>query len=229
MSRRSPNPPVDKTLLSERVYARLRTDILGGRLAPGHRLVELRLAAELEVSQGTVREAIKRLSAEGLVLSVPHGGSYVTTVDADEARHAYRIRGVLDRFAAAEFCVRAQPADLDALQAQLDAMMTAALSGDGDRMVTHDATFHRLVWERCGNPVLPKLWGLIEPSMRNLTRLSNRLYFADLTAVADTHRPLLDALRAGDAELASDLFADHADAIWHKIDDSEGKGADDIA
>jgi DNA-binding GntR family transcriptional regulator len=211
------------------VYTRLRADILSGRLAPGHRLVELRLAAELEVSQGTVREAIRRLSSEGLVLSVPRRGSYVTTVDADGARHAYRIRSVLDRFAAAEFCVHAAPSDLDALQAQLDAMMTAALSGDGDLMVSHDATFHRLVWERCSNPVLPKLWGLIEPSMRNLTRLSNRLYFDDLIAVVDTHRPLLDALRARNSELAADLFAGHADAIWHKIDDSQGHRTDDAS
>jgi DNA-binding GntR family transcriptional regulator len=210
--------PLEKTLLSTRVYNRLRGDIISGRLAPGERLVEMRMASELEVSQGTVREAIKRLSAEGLVLSVPHRGSHVTTVDASEARHAYRIRAALDRIAAEDFCANATSADLDAMEAQIEAMRTAALVGFGDSMVTHDATFHRLMWERSGNPILARLWDLIEPSMRGLTQLSNRLYFADLADVADTHRPLLKALRDRDVELAADLFAGHAESIWHKID-----------
>lgn len=213
---------MEKTLLSTRVYDRVRGDILSGRLAPGERLVEMRLAMKLGVSQGTVREAIKRLAAEGLILSVPHRGSYVTTVDSFEVRHAYRVRASLERIAAEDFCAHATSADIDAVEAQVEAMRTAARKGDGDALVMHDATFHRLVWERCANPVLPRLWDVLEPSMRSLTPLSNRLYFQDLRQVAETHAPLAQALRARDASRAADLFADHAESVWQKIDDAEG-------
>lgn len=214
--------PVEKTLLSTRVYERVRGDILSGRLEPGERLVEMRLAGQLGVSQGTVREAIKRLAAEGLILNLPHRGSYVTSVDPTEARHAYRARAALERIAAADFCAHGTSADLDAVEAQVEAMRTAARKGDGDALVTHDATFHRLVWERCANPVLPKLWDVLEPSMRSLTPLSNRLYFMDLHQVAETHQPLVDALRAKDVDRAADLFANHAASIWRKIDSEDG-------
>lgn len=214
--------PMEKTLLSTRVYERVRGEILSGQLAPGERLVEMRLAMRLGVSQGTVREAIKRLAAEGLILSVPHRGSYVTTVDSFEVRQAYRVRASLERIAAEDFCARATTADVDAVEAQVEAMRTAARKGDGDALVMHDATFHRLVWERCANPVLPRLWDVLEPSMRSLTPLSNRLYFMDLHQVAETHVPLVRALRARDGSRAAELFADHVDSIWRKIDGAEG-------
>lgn len=210
--------PVEKTLLSTRVYARLRCDIISGRLAPGERLVELRLAGELHVSQGTVREAIKRLAAEGLVLSVPHRSSLVATADAIEARRAYRIRVALERVCVDDFCANSTAAELETLTAHIEGMRAAALAGDLDAVVRHDASFHRLVWERSGDPLLGRIWDLIEPSMRGLTRLSNRLYFADMAEIADSHQPLLEALQTRDASQAADLFVGHAQSVWHMID-----------
>jgi DNA-binding GntR family transcriptional regulator len=209
---------IGRSLLWQRVHAALRDAILSGRLKAGERIVELETAHELNVSQSTVREALKQLAHQGLVLQLPRRGSYVAAIDEAEARHAYRLRAALERFATAEYCLFAPESAIDTLEADLAAMRRAASDNDTAGFVEADIAFHRHVWEATGNPLLPRMWAIVETSMRTLTAISNDVYFPSLDDVMRTHEPLLGALRHRDAATASELFAHHVMTVWEEID-----------
>lgn len=211
---------LDKGRLSDQVYAALRADIINGELAPGERLVEIEIARSFEISQSPVRDALKRLAHEGLVLQEPRRGTFVATVDEHTARRSYELRAVLEPYAAAEFCAHAPDEALPRLQALLDDLRTAAADGDVARFVECDSAFHRFVWEASGHPVLPRTWPMVEATMRALTVISNQLYFGHLTEIAETHAPLLASLTDRDASRAAELFGDHVKEVWRRIEAS---------
>lgn len=215
--------PLQGTLLSQRVHEVLRNAILTGELESGARIVELTVARDLSVSQSTVREALKQLAHDGLVLQLPRRGSYVASVDEESARQAYHIRAALERVAAAEFCANAPDDVIGDLESDLTAMRAAAKARDAVRFVESDIVFHRRIWEATGNPLLPRMWSLLEGSMRGLTVISNQVYFRNLGEVAETHVPLLDVLRRRNARSAPRMFADHAMEVWRQIDGLDGE------
>lgn len=211
------------TLLWQRVHEVLRNAIVNGELESGERIVELDVARNLSVSQSTVREALKQLAHDGLVLQLPRRGSYVASVDEESARQAYQIRAALERVAAAEFCANAEEVVIRDLESDLADMRAAAAALDPVRFVESDIAFHRRIWGATGNPLLPRMWSLLEGSMRGLTVISNQVYFRDLAEVAETHVPLLDALRRRNVRSAPRLFADHAMEVWRQIDGLDGE------
>lgn len=212
--------PLSRETLSDRVYSLLRGQVLDGDLEPGARLVESRLARTLEVSQATVREALRRLAHEGLVLQLPHRGSFVARISAEDARNAYAIRAGLEPTAAQGFIESGDDGALATLETHLTEMHKAGASDDLQRLVEHDVAFHRTVWSNAGNDLLPRVWAMLEGSMRNLTLISNRLYFVTLEQVAKTHDPLLEALRSGDPA-AGKMFRDHAMEVWDHVTSGE--------
>lgn len=203
--------------LSDHVQSAIRAQILTGDLAPGSRLVELELARSLQVSQGPVRDALVQLAHEGLVVKVPRRGSFVATVDSSEAERVYALREVLESFAAQEFCRWGADAVITELE-QLVAQMTAAAdAGDLPGLVDADMAFHRLVYVSSGHPVLPRIWPMLESTMRAFTTLSNQLIFPSLRDIPLTHVPLVDALRSRDSARAGRLFAAHVHHVWDHI------------
>lgn len=210
-------------LLSEQVYDRLKAAITTGELKPGQRLVEQDLARRMSVSQSPVRDALGRLTRERMVLQLPRRGSFVAEVGIDEARQAYQVRIPLERLAAQLICQAPAPAVAEVvagLDGDLAALRTAAAADDVAAFVDADVTFHRRVWQAAGNPLLPEIWAMIESCMRGLTTVSNRLYYPDLPTVADTHVPLVSALRDRDAARAADEFERHARDVWSSIADA---------
>jgi DNA-binding GntR family transcriptional regulator len=202
--------PISRVLLSDQVYARVRGLIVSGDLKPGERLVESEIARQLTVSQAPVREAVKRLVHEGLAQHVPRRGSFVATVSQDDAASARAVRVVIEELAARTLAERADPAALADLDAQVEAMREAAAEGDVGRFRDADITFHRIVCEAGGNPFLPKLWAVMEPSLRGLRVVSDPTFTGDWAEMAEQHAGLLDALRAADPQLAGEKFAAHA-------------------
>jgi DNA-binding GntR family transcriptional regulator len=215
------NAGVTRARLADQVSEALRAAILSGDYAPGERLVETELARVLSVSQAPVREALRQLAHEGIVVQLARRGTFVATVDAEEARKAYQVRAALERIVAAEFCASADNDAIDELAAAVEDMRAAAQVEDMPRFIEADMRFHRSMWDACEHPLLPKIWPLIEATVRSFTTVSNQLFFGNLEEIAETHLPLVEALRARDAESASDLLYDHTVEVWRRIDDSE--------
>lgn len=213
---------LNKGLLSTQVYDAIKSDIVSGRLEPGERLVESEIARSLEVSQAPVRDALKQLAHEGLVLQLPRRGSFVATISEEEARRSYLVREALEAVAAAEFCEHAPDEALDALDAILAEMFVAAEHGDAIALMDADMAFHRLTWTAGGNPLLPRMFPQVESAARSFTLISNREYF-DPQEIAASHRPLLDSLRSRDTDASIASHTAHVREVWQRIETGQAR------
>ncbi|MBO0891831.1 MAG: metal ABC transporter permease [Acidothermales bacterium] len=115
--------------LRTQVVRNLREAILDRRFTPGQRLVERELCELTGVSRTTVREALRQLETEGLVVLVPNQGPVVATMSLDEARDVYDVRGVLEALAASRFAASATDEQVRDLAARTDAFEEAMRSG----------------------------------------------------------------------------------------------------
>ncbi|HWI22478.1 MAG TPA: GntR family transcriptional regulator [Baekduia sp.] len=138
----------------ERVYARLRERILDGSNGPGYRLVIDSLAVEFNVSALPVREAIRRLEAEGLVTYRPNAGATVAPIDPVVLEEEMTLLAVLEGFATASAAPDITGEDLNRMTALNDEMVTTveALDALGFRRLNQE--FHGVVYDRCPNPSL---------------------------------------------------------------------------
>lgn len=186
----------------------LLTGILAGRYAPGQRLLELRIAAEFETSQGPVREAFRELEATGLVVNTPRRGTYVAADVGERIREIYVVRGALEE-AATRLATRRRAGDVADLQAHVDAMVAAAHAGDLERLADESVAFHRTVLDSAGNALLSAIWSSLAIETRTtITLMTDGL---DLVEAARSHQPIVDAMARGDAEEAARLARLHQD------------------
>src|SRR6266496_3398870 len=132
--------------LGEAIRTRLREQILSGELAMGQRLTEQAVAEEMGTSAGPVREAFASLCSEGLLMSLPHRGTFVSSVSQEEARGAYEIRHRLEPYAFELASKRLTPqlnAELDEIIARL---REAAVRSDYGTIIGLDMRFHGIFY-----------------------------------------------------------------------------------
>lgn len=194
--------------LAERVADQLRDLVVRGVLAPGQRIVERRLCAELGVSRTPMREALKLLRQDGLVEISRNCGARVTRPDARDAIDLFEAIGALEAAAAARVA-RTLGADglarFEALHAQMAAQYDA---GRLDAYFTLNSAIHDALVAACGNPVLAASRG-------RLMLLARRgRYMAIMDGVRwrqamDEHEALMRALRTRDAEAAHAVWRAH--------------------
>jgi DNA-binding GntR family transcriptional regulator len=187
---------------SQRQYALdwLRNQIVAGELQPGARLVETDLAGRLGTSRAPVREALRQLEQEGLVVSRPYAATEVMGVTQDEVEQVLvPIRLTIERFAFSTALAQLTDADFDRLAELVDAMQRTGESGDLDALAEADVRFHELVIERSGQPHCLQVWRTIEPRVRAYFRRDAPAHQRP-EEVADEHRELLEVLRGGDRE-----------------------------
>jgi DNA-binding GntR family transcriptional regulator len=199
-----PNPlgPLAPISRRHQIVSTLRRAIVAGDLQPGHRLVETELAEQLGTSRAPVREALRQLEQEGLVVSRPYRATEVLGVTQEEIEEVLvPLRVTLERFAFRKARPHLTPEDFAELEHLVEAMRVAGISRDVDALADADVRFHELVVTRAGQPHCEQLWRTIEPRVRAHFRRDAPAH-RDPAAVADQHQRLLDALRAGDdAEL----------------------------
>jgi DNA-binding GntR family transcriptional regulator len=186
------------------IYEAMRTN----RLKPGDRILELRLAREMGVSQTVVREALRELEQRGLVESFPNRGTYVRRITRDDAREIYSMRVALEAFAIRLAMPRLTDDDFGALEDLIEKMRAAAQANDEQRFVDCDVSFHRTIVAAANHKLLLRTWQSINPfNWTFVTYL--RLSGDDPVRLAERHRPLLAALRSGDVALAQQRIEEH--------------------
>src|SRR5690606_27687946 len=139
--------------VAQDVYDYLRSELMAGRLVAGAWLREQELATALNVSRTPVREAVRRLAQDGLLVIEPNRGVKVHEPDLNEARATYQVRATLEGLAAQLAAERSGPAARTRLEEQLRVMSEAA-KDDAVRHIEADNEFHALVAELSGNCVL---------------------------------------------------------------------------
>lgn len=206
---------LETSSLPERLHRLLRRRILNNELGAGTRLVEASLAAEFGVSRSTVRQALGKLEAEGLVLISPRRHSVVARMSAADVRDVCYARYVLEEGAARAVLAAGPPSqpppDLTALFEPLASivrrMADAAAAGDAAAMVDLDTEFHGQLVRASGKARLAELWATLTPQMGVLMRSSMEDQQLGLHEVAARHQQVLDALRSADpATVAAALY-----------------------
>jgi DNA-binding GntR family transcriptional regulator len=180
--------------------------ILEGEFGPGDRLIEMHIAKEYGTSQGPVREALRELEMLGFVRSEPHRGTYVRDPWQRGMLELYELRGALEEFAARMATPRLRN-DIGALQAEVDGMSAAAVDNDVRAAVEHSERFHRLIIEASDNQLLETVWSSL--SITDHTELTMVTLSLDLATLAQAHQPIVDAIAAGDIELACRVSREH--------------------
>ena len=205
---------LNRAVLSDQVKEILLKRILDGEYSPGDRLVEMHIAQEFEISQAPVREALRELEALGFVESEPYRGTRVRAVTKSELTEIYPVRAALEEVAARAAAVHLAR-NVEALEAELEAMLAAAEKGDLYEEVQHDVEFHRLIVEASGNRVLQDMWRSLRIEARTL--ISVLKAHIGGYELAEMHRPVLEALAEGDAEKAGLLLRNHVEYFGELI------------
>jgi len=195
---------------SERVYRALRDQILTGALAPLTRLVELQVAQQFAVSRTPVREALKRLIAEGLVVDHALRGMVVRDVDPTEVEDIYIIREVLDGLAARLAASRATPTDLTRLHLLMELMEESAAAQRWEAVVQINIKFHEVLYSAAGNDRLALIGRSLQDAVRRYSprALSNPERVA---AVLQEHAEIVQAIEGHELDVTE---ADETEARW---------------
>jgi DNA-binding GntR family transcriptional regulator len=190
------------------VVEALRNAIITGRYEPGERLVEAALSEELGTSRGPVREALRQLEHEGLVMSFPYRGAVVLGVSDEEVQEVLiPIRLTLERFSFSKALEVMTDADVAELAKQVWVMDEAAKAGDLLRSVEADLAFHEIVITASGHTHTAQVWRSIWPRIRAyFFRYGRR---RDLREIAEEHRELLEAVQSRDPALVLDVLERH--------------------
>jgi DNA-binding GntR family transcriptional regulator len=192
----------------ERVLDALRDGILDRRFAPGQRLVEADLTRDLGVSRGPLREAFRRLSAEGLIDIVPHRGAVVRRLTPRETADLFEVRVELESLAAR----RAAAAMSDAVarrrfEAAIAPVFSNAPRASGDYM-DENATFHGAVLEASGNDQLAAIAGQLQLPLIML-QIRRALPAEVMRRSVEEHRRIAAAILAGDGAAAAAAMRAH--------------------
>jgi DNA-binding GntR family transcriptional regulator len=194
--------------LTSAVQREIERRILTGEIVAGARLAETPLAAELGVSRGPVREAIRGLIEAGLVDSVANRGGVVRKIGLEEALDLYDLRAVLFGYACELVARRRTEAQVAELTAAVDEMAVAVSARDKDRYYPLNLAFHAKIMEFCGNRRARANYEGVVKEM-HLFRRRGLSGVSKITASLAEHRAIVAAIRAGDPQTAFQRGREH--------------------
>ena len=196
--------------LRDVVFNTLRQAILKGELEPGERLMEIQLAERLGVSRTPIREAIRKLELEGLVLMTPRKGAEVAKISARSLRDVLEVRRALEELAIELACQRMSEEDIDNLQKAQDDFKAAISEGDAMKIAETDEHYHDVIYEGTQNAKLIQM----------LNNLREQMYRYRLEYIKDEdkrkilileHERILKAVRERKVADAKEAMREHID------------------
>ena len=196
--------------LRDVVFNTLRQAILKGDLEPGERLMEIQLAERLGVSRTPIREAIRKLELEGLVLMIPRKGAEVAEISEKSLREVLEVRRSLEELAIELACQRITPEELTALEEAENRFARAVEDGEVMAIAESDENYHELIYQATANDRLVQI----------LNNLREQMYRYRLEYIKDEdrrqilvveHEHILRAVRRRDIADAKSAVREHID------------------
>jgi DNA-binding GntR family transcriptional regulator len=200
--------PVTARTLDVEITQRIRQLVLDGELVPGTRLLENQLALEFGVSAGTVRAALLTLRHEGVLDYQPNKGARIASLDARDGWEIYTLRNTLEAMGSRLAAERISESDVESLRRELDVMIRAAREGDSKEALRSDRRFHRLIIAASGHRRLEQMYHIIEVQT-SLFMILTEPFHVDVCEIVDIHRPLAEAIAAGNSAKAEELAKEH--------------------
>jgi DNA-binding GntR family transcriptional regulator len=200
--------PEDGRLLSEKIATEIRSAVLSGEMRPGMRIRQELLAAHFGASRIPVREALKQLENEGLVVLAPNRGAWIADVNSEESIEVYKIREAVEPLAIFESVPNLTDADIDSLDTTVRDLESVTTLED---YIQLDREFHLRTYSRARMPQLlamvERFWNSTQHFRRQFVKetfAKGGLPFSD-----PQHLLLMDAIRGRDAEAAQVLVRLH--------------------
>jgi DNA-binding GntR family transcriptional regulator len=194
--------------LRDQIYAVLRKAIVTGRVRPGETIDEKAIALQLGVSRTPVREAVKKLTDEHLVVVAAQSSTRASQIDPHDVEQAFVIRRALELESAGLASRRVNRADIDALSDILASHAQAMRRKNFDDAIAIDDRFHARIAEISG---MPRLWQAIEISKAQLDRCRHLMVprAGEAAATLTQHRAIIRALASKDPTKAQRAMAEH--------------------
>lgn len=196
--------------LRDVVFNTLRQAILKGELAPGERLMEIQLAERLGVSRTPIREAIRKLELEGLVLMIPRKGAEVAKISEKSLRDVLEVRRSLEELAIELACQRMTPESVVELEKKQEEFRDAVLNGSAMEIAETDEAYHDVIFKGTCNDRLVQM----------INNLREQMYRYRLEYIKDEdkrqvliieHDNILKAVRLRKVEEAKEAMREHID------------------
>lgn len=194
--------------LRDLVFESLKEAILSQKLRPGERLLENELAEELGVSRTPIREAIRRLEQEGLVVMLPRKGAYVAGISLKDIHEVYEIRAALEALALELAATYITDEELDELALQVEEEEALTDAGRLNEIIFIDSSFHDLIYQYARNNKLTQFVDILQEQFKRFRALPLGASARSNTALEE-HQQILAALKAHDSALAADLAKKH--------------------
>lgn len=194
--------------LRDVVFHTLRQSILMGDLAPGQRLMEIKLAENLGVSRTPIREAIHKLELEGLVVMSPRKGASVAKITEKDLTDVLEVRCSLEELAVELACEKISPEEISQLKVVMEEFKQAMSGNDITTIASKDVAFHDVIFTATGNKRLIQL-------LNNLRELMYRYrveYLKDYEShskLIKEHEIIIESLENGNTEQAKKTIKDH--------------------
>ena len=196
--------------LRDVVFNTLRQAILTGELKPGERLMEIHLANRLGVSRTPIREAIRKLELEGLVIMIPRRGAEVAQITEKNLKDVLEVRRALDALCAELACDRISEEELTRLREACTAFERAIATRDVKTIAKADVALHDIIVKATGNDRLISL-------VNNLSEQMYRYRFEYIkdesqhAKLVEEHRSIIDSIARKDKKAASEAARIHID------------------
>ena len=195
------------TSLADQAYAEIRDRLVMLDIKPGDPINEDRLSSELGMGRTPIREALKRLARDRMVIAYPRRGTFATDVHIADLAHISEVRRNLEPLAAASAAERATTADRAAL-AELRSRLEDERGHDNTELLRADVSVHRAIYRCVYNPFL-------QDTLITYDDLATRIWcvfiprLSGVTGHVEEHIPLLTAIIEGDADKAAELALEH--------------------
>lgn len=199
--------PVSRTLYDQ-AYQRLYEAIMNGHLKAGQPLLQEELSRGLGISRGPLREAMRRLESEGLLVAEPHKGTRVAVISPEEVIERYTIRGLLEGYAAATALERIRAEKIPLMAAELAEFGEVARSQNWARVAELDTRWHRHLIAALGNRQLEETWARNNGPLRAIFAVA-AAQAGTPDFVYDRHQQLLGLLQTADPATIEQVIRQH--------------------
>jgi DNA-binding GntR family transcriptional regulator len=205
--------PHDVRSLRDRAYDDIREAILTGALRPGERIKERDVAAQMGISTTPVKEALRRLEQEGLVVSQPRRGAVVGPLVLTAPEEILEIRAHLEGLAARFAAERMTAADKQALSGELDELESLNReTTDSDTIASATNAFHHSIRDGAGSVFLDRFLDTLAPFDRTI-RVRSTLDKDEAATDVKEHRAMVEAINDGDGDAAERVMHEHISRV----------------
>ncbi len=194
--------------LMNQALEEIREVIRKGKLKPGDRLVEMKLAEEMHISRFPIREALRYLEKEGLVETKPFKGTYVSQLSERDMEELYSLRSAIEEFAVRILIKHIDEEKIGKLESIFQSMQQASKKEDLDKLISEDFRFHQTICELSGHRKLLEVWLTLENQLRVFLTIEKQLFGNSLQFVK-SHHPILEAIQGRKIRPAQKAIREH--------------------